>query len=259
MPSSLSLTHTLFFSADTNHFSSVQFYNDHVWPETSGFDFMEHVVVCHPVLPSRANFWRAYFIGDLLDGNYVKNFDGRGASASSTSQMASELIDEWKDDREAARILNKNADLSSALYVSPADSCSVHLDPLNHSGTAETTHDRLLFSFKGQSSSKQVFKSRLYKFFDGQGDDGQGGLKGFCSAGSMLERQRCMRDLCTDALHQATDAWNQCSKGLAEQTDSSRTMCGELKNIVQFVQRYLRRAQAEYEMLAEEYELEPPY
>ena len=61
--------------SDQNHISTVSFYNDNIWPNVKPFDFMEHQIICNPVINNDRSVW---YLGDINDG-YIGNTDGRNS------------------------------------------------------------------------------------------------------------------------------------------------------------------------------------
>lgn len=62
--------------SDQTHITTVSFYNDNIWPNVKPLDFMEHQIICNPVIYNDRSVW---YLGDINDG-YIGNTDGRNAN-----------------------------------------------------------------------------------------------------------------------------------------------------------------------------------
>jgi GTP:adenosylcobinamide-phosphate guanylyltransferase len=61
--------------SDQTHITTVSFYNDNIWPNVKPFDFMEHQIICNPVINNDRSVW---YLGDMNDA-YTGNTDGRNS------------------------------------------------------------------------------------------------------------------------------------------------------------------------------------
>lgn len=62
--------------SDQTHITTVSFYNDNIWPNVKPLDFMEHQIICNPVIYNDRSVW---YLGDIND-SYIGNTDGRNAN-----------------------------------------------------------------------------------------------------------------------------------------------------------------------------------
>lgn len=62
--------------SDQTHITTVSFYNDNIWPNVKPLDFMEHQIICNPVIYNDRSIW---YLGDIND-SYIGNTDGRNAN-----------------------------------------------------------------------------------------------------------------------------------------------------------------------------------